>query len=84
MMETANLWKGDYLAYFGGLDRPWHGTVLIQRKVSARPVIVVQIGSENSPQVPFVQDDEVIKALSPNRSDHCAPSAPIGQIELIA
>jgi hypothetical protein len=40
-METANLWKGDDLACFGGLDRPWHGTVLIQRKVSARLVIVV-------------------------------------------
>jgi hypothetical protein len=33
-------------------------------------VIVVQIGSENSPQVPFAQDDEVIKALSPDRPDH--------------
>ena len=51
MMETANLWKGDDLACFGGLDRPWHGTVLIQRKVSARLVIVIQIGSENAPQV---------------------------------
>ncbi len=61
MMQTANLWKSDYLAYFGGLDRPWHGTVLTQRKVCARLVIVIQIGSENSPQVPFVQDDEVIK-----------------------
>ncbi len=31
MMETADLWKGDYFACFGGLDRPWHGRVLVQR-----------------------------------------------------
>ena len=48
MMQTANLWKSDYLAYFGGLDRPWHGTVLTQRKVCARLVIVIQIGSEGA------------------------------------
>jgi hypothetical protein len=70
MMEAANLRKGNYLTRFSGLDRPWHGTVLTQRKVSARLVIVVQIRSENSPQVPFAEHDEVIKALSPDRSDH--------------
>jgi hypothetical protein len=34
MMETADLWKGDYGAFFGGLDRPWHGKVLVQRVLS--------------------------------------------------
>ncbi len=70
MMETANLRKGNNFACFGGLDWPWHGTVLTQRKVSARLVIVIQIGSENTPQVPFAQDDDLVKALSPDRSDH--------------
>ncbi len=70
MMKTSNLWKGNNFACFGGLDWPWHWTVLAQRKVRARLVIVFQIGSENAPQVQFTQNDVVIKALSPDRSDH--------------
>ncbi len=72
MMETANLWKSDYLTGFDGLDRPWHGAVLAQRKVSPRPMIIVQIRSENAPQVLFVQDDEVVKTFSPTRASRPA------------
>ena len=70
MMETADLWKGDYLSRLGGLDRPWHGTVLAQSKVRARTVIVIQIGSENTSQMAFIENDDVIEALPPDRADN--------------
>ncbi len=67
--ETTNLWKGNNLACLGGLYWPWHGTVLALRRVSARLVTVIQIGSENAPQMPYAQDDKLIQALFSDRTD---------------
>ncbi len=70
VMQTANLWEGNNLSRFSRLDRPAGGRVLFQREVRAGAMVVVDIRRQYSPQVPFVEDDDMIKALSPNRPYH--------------
>ncbi len=43
VVKATDLRQGDNATEFGGLDRPWVGRVLRQRKVSTRPVVVTKI-----------------------------------------
>lgn len=44
-------------------------TILRKSKMSARTVIVPEVLSQDSPQMPFVEDDHMIHTLSANRSN---------------
>jgi hypothetical protein len=46
------------------------GSILIQREVSAPPVIIGEVALEVPAQRPLVPHDDVIEALAPDRSDH--------------
>ena len=67
MMETANL--GDLndrpLGHDGALD----GTLLIERQMNARTMIVAKVRSQYPLQVTSAQNNQVIHTFSANRAD---------------
>ena len=46
MVKPADLGERDHVAHFGWLDRVRHGTVVIQRPLSARVMVVVDVAVE--------------------------------------
>jgi len=68
-MQSADLGQRDDLARTDGDDRTRVWRVSAEREMRPRPVVVREAGSEESPQVPFVEHDDVIQALAANRAD---------------
>ncbi len=64
MVETTDEGQGDDAATRRWLDRAWLGRILLEGEVSARPVVVPEIGSETTTKVCLVQNDEMVKAAS--------------------
>src|SRR5437773_7325792 len=44
-------------------------TLLVERQVSARPLVVFEIQLQDATQPSFIQDDDVVQALAANRAD---------------
>ena len=51
-----------------GLNWPAVWCILVEREVSARPVVVREVAGEGAAQVPFAEDEDVIQTLAPNRA----------------
>ena len=51
------------------LDFSFYWSVAIKGKVCSRLVIIVQVRSQYSPEVSLVQNDDMINALTPNRTN---------------
>jgi hypothetical protein len=45
------------------------GCILVEREVSARPVMVREIAGQSAAQVPFAEDEDMIQTLAPIRAD---------------
>ncbi len=56
-------------ARLGELDGPDARRILVEREVSARPVVVREVAGEGAAQVPFAEDEDVIQTLAPDRAD---------------
>lgn len=70
MMKAANLWDCDDLVSVGRYLRwPRDGAILIQSSVNAAPIVVFDICTQNTLQVPLVHDDHMVQALSTDRPD---------------
>src|SRR5229473_5085258 len=69
MMESADLGKGDDAAVRRWLDRARLGRILLEGEVSARPVVVPEVGSETTSKVCLVQDDDVVEKLAAEGAD---------------
>lgn len=69
MVQATDLGEVDDPARAGRLDWTLVRTILIEGKVCPGAVIVVHIRRQNTPQMPFVEDNDVIKALAPDRAD---------------
>jgi hypothetical protein len=52
------------------LDRTTQWSILIQRQMGARPVVIMGIRGQDPTQMPRAEDDNVIQAVSPKRSDY--------------
>jgi hypothetical protein len=48
------------------LDRPSIGSVLLEREVSAGPVIVREVRREDSSKVTLAENDDMVQALTPD------------------
>ena len=70
MMQTAELGNRNDLALAGGLNFARRWRVAIEGKVRAYIVVVIEIQSQNSLEVKFVQDDHVVQAFPANGADH--------------
>jgi len=69
MVEAANFANRDDPAEFRPLNSPAVGRVLIERKVSTRPVVVRKVASQGAAQVAFAKDEDVIQTLAPDGAD---------------
>ena len=70
MMEPADLRIRHNLSGVSVLNRSPIGGIFVQRKVSPASMIIVEIRNEYSPQMVFIENDDVIEVLSPDRTDH--------------
>ena len=69
MMEATDFRDLHYPTHRRGLDRAGQRRVLLQSEMSSRQVVVTEIRGKNPPEMSFVEDDQVVDALSPDRSD---------------
>ena len=51
------------------LDAPPVGRVLLQREMGSSAVIVREVRGQDATQVAFAQNDDMIEALTPDRTD---------------
>ena len=66
MMETTKMRDTHDLSLLWRLDRSRHRTLLIERQVRSRLVIIPGVGFQHPSQMPFIENDDVIQALSPD------------------
>src|SRR6516165_1216004 len=70
MMQPADLRDCDDLALLRRFDLSWKWRVPLQGLMRARIVIIVQVIPQDSPQLVFTDDDQMIETLSANRADY--------------
>ena len=68
-MQATDFGNRDDRAELRRLDRPSVGCILVEREVSARPVIVREEAGQGTAQMPFAKDDDMIETLAPDRAD---------------
>ncbi len=69
MVQSTDLRERDHVAHLGRLDRSRHGTVVVQRPVSAGVMVVSDVAAENSTEMLLVEDQDMVEALSTNGAD---------------
>ena len=69
MMQAADFGNRDDRAAFRRLNGRSGGCVLVERKVSARLVIVPEVAGQNAAQVAFAQHESLIEAIPTDRGD---------------
>ena len=65
-MQATNFGNRDDRAERRWLDRPSVGCILVERQVSASPVIV---RGEDASQVPLAENDDMVQTRAPDRAD---------------
>ena len=68
VMESADLGEGYHIAHLGRLDWTRIRAIVVQRPVGSQCVVVGRVASKNPQEVPLIEDDDVVEALSANRS----------------
>ena len=69
VMQAANIRELDDCAAIVRLHWSRVGTIHVQRQVCTPTMVVVEVPGENVPQVAFVQDNDVIEAVSPDATN---------------
>src|SRR5437867_11844059 len=69
MVEATDFANRDDPAEFRPLNSPAVGRVLVERKVSTRPVVVREVASQGTAQVSFAKDEDVIQTFAPDGAD---------------
>jgi hypothetical protein len=64
MMESADLGQRDDAAMRRWLDGARLGRILLEGEVSARPVVVPEVGSETTTEVPLVEDNHLVEQFA--------------------
>jgi len=65
-MQATDFGNREDRAERWGLDRPRIGSVLLEREVSAGPMIVGEVCREDSSKVTLAENDDMIQALAPD------------------
>ena len=76
MMKTTDFGNLYDPARIGELDWPDGRRILVEREVSASPVIVLEVRAQDASQVLLAKYDDMIEALAPDRADEPAWSRP--------
>jgi Integrase core domain len=69
MVQPSDFGNRHDRAHLGPLDGSHVGRILLEREVSAGPVVVREVACRDASQVPFAQNENMIQALAPNRAD---------------
>jgi len=69
MVKATDFANLDDPAEFWLLNWPAMGRILVERQVSACPVVVREVASQGTAQVRFAEDDDVIQTLAPDGAD---------------
>ena len=69
MMEATDRWEGDDLAGLGWVYRAAVRTILGEREVRSRRVVVLKVGRQHALQVTLIEDDDVIETLAAGRAN---------------
>src|SRR2546428_7429565 len=69
VMQATNFGNRDDRAERRWLDRPSVWCILVERQVSASPVIVREVRGEDASQVPLAENDDMVQPLAPDRAD---------------
>ncbi len=69
MVQSTDLWQLDHAAQLGRLDRARNRCILRQSQVRAPVLVVVEIRSQNAAQATLVEDEDVVKTLTPDRTN---------------
>ena len=69
-MQAADSRDGDYLSDPAWHDRAGVGTILVERKMRAGALVVVDIRRQDATQMALVEDHDVLQTLAANRTDH--------------
>ena len=69
MMEPANLRNRDDPATWRGFHDSWLGTVVVERLVWPRGVVIAEVAAEEPAEMRLVPDEEMIEALAAKGAD---------------
>ena len=64
MMEATDMRKGHDCSLIWLLNRSWYRTLLIERQVRSRLMIIPGVGFQHLSQMPLIENDDVIQTLS--------------------
>ena len=70
MMQATDFWDGDDSSDAAMLNRPRVGAILVERKMCAGALVVVDIRRQDAAQMTLVEDHKVIQTLASYRTDH--------------
>ncbi len=69
VMQSADLRQFNDRAQVRQLNRSGLRCIFLQRQVRSRPVVIIEVQFERASQRRFVEDDDVVQTLTPDRSD---------------
>ena len=69
MVKATDFANLDDPAEFWLLNWPAVGRILVERQVSAGPVVVREVASQGTAEMLFAKDDDVIETLAPDGAD---------------
>jgi hypothetical protein len=70
MMEAADLRERDNLAGSGRVYRSALRTILGEREMRSRFVVILKVGRQHTAQVTLSEDDDVIEAFAAHRANN--------------
>ena len=68
-MQATDFANRDDHAALRRLDRASAGCILVEREVSASPVIVLEVRAQDASQVPLAENDDMVQTLPPDRAE---------------
>jgi len=68
MMEATDHGQLNHCAAIGCFDRSWHRTIVIEGSVRTDIMVILEVGFEYLPQLPFIEDQHSVRAFTPNRT----------------
>ena len=69
MMQATDLRQFNYPSQRRWLDRARNRSVFCQGQMSARSFVIVEIQLQNATQTAFIEDEDVVETVTPDRAD---------------
>ena len=79
MMESSDLGERDDLSKISVVDRPPFWRVLLECEMCPGAIVVARVRGEDPAEMPLVENDDVVQALSTQRSNESLRKAVLPQ-----